>query len=439
MPTIPRMDAPSVAPAGMPAVTQSAGPVGIFGDAYKDDIALGGAVAGFGKTLVDIAADMQHQENFDKVLRMESDLKEREVSFFDDMRRNKQGQNAWGVTDTYKRWHEDLVREMSQGLDNDAQRRAFGNLAKQRLPAGIDVVGRFESSEREKSITSSAKASIESSIKSGAMSWASPVAIATNEEAIRRTAEALGQAQGWGAEEKRNFVDTAIGQLYRSMIENRATDDPLGAKAMYEQYKDKIQDGTLRTDIERKLKASVTRAEGDRIAFSLIGQGKTVPVGADATINYVIDHFEDPSGQGTPFNDTNGTLTRFGINQKANPDLDVKTITRQQAVERYRTAYWNAIDGDNLPPDVALVAFDVAIMHGPGVAKRLLAEAGGDARKLVDLREAEQRRLLTADPAKYGYARRSTATWSARGPTVTPPCAARSMPKTGRWRRTRTR
>lgn len=113
--------------------------------------------------------------------------------------------------------------------------------------------------------------------------------------------------------------------------------------------------------------------------------------------------------------DTNGTPSNFGINAKANPDVDVMNLTPQGATEIYRKRYWDAIGADKLDPRTAHVAFDTAVIAGPGKAKELLQASGGDPEKFLALREAFQNRLLAANPEKYGpYAK----AWANRTATL---------------------
>jgi hypothetical protein len=114
-------------------------------------------------------------------------------------------------------------------------------------------------------------------------------------------------------------------------------------------------------------------------------------------------------------NDSNGTPSNFGINQKANPDVDVTKLTPQGATEIYRKRYWDAIGADKMDPRTAHVAFDTAVIAGPRKAKELLAASGGDPEKFLALREAFQNRLLAANPEKYGpYAK----AWANRTATL---------------------
>ncbi len=100
--------------------------------------------------------------------------------------------------------------------------------------------------------------------------------------------------------------------------------------------------------------------------------------------------------------DTNGTPSNFGINQKANPDVDVANLTPQGATDIYRKRYWDAIGADKMDPRLAHVAFDTAVIAGPGKANELLKASGGDPEKFLALREQFQKSLLQRDPEKFG-------------------------------------
>lgn len=103
---------------------------------------------------------------------------------------------------------------------------------------------------------------------------------------------------------------------------------------------------------------------------------------------------DNDGGTGAPVN--------FGINQKANPDIDVKSLTPQKAQEIRKTRYWDAIGADKMNPAFASVAYDGAINQGVGWTKTAIAQANGDPQKLLDLREARYREIAK-NPAKRQY------------------------------------
>ncbi|MHB0965565.1 MAG: glycosyl hydrolase 108 family protein, partial [Bellilinea sp.] len=87
----------------------------------------------------------------------------------------------------------------------------------------------------------------------------------------------------------------------------------------------------------------------------------------------------------------------MGINQAANPDVDVKNLTPAKAKEIYKERYWNAIDADKLSPAAQIVAFDAAVNQGVPFAKKIIAETGGDPTKMIALRRARYEQL-SKDP-----------------------------------------
>ena len=104
-----------------------------------------------------------------------------------------------------------------------------------------------------------------------------------------------------------------------------------------------------------------------------------------------------------PKDGLSGAPAKFGINQKANPDIDVKNLTKPQAEAIYKTRYWDAIGGDSLPPKTAEIAFDAAVNQGPNYAKQLLAQTGGDPAKMLQQRAQDYTQLVQSDPRQAQY------------------------------------
>lgn len=70
-----------------------------------------------------------------------------------------------------------------------------------------------------------------------------------------------------------------------------------------------------------------------------------------------------------------GGLTKFGISQKAYPGLDIRGLTRDDAIDIYRRDYWHAVRGDDLPWAFSLPLFDCAVNQGQGTAVVLFQHA----------------------------------------------------------------
>jgi lysozyme family protein len=79
-----------------------------------------------------------------------------------------------------------------------------------------------------------------------------------------------------------------------------------------------------------------------------------------------VNHPKDPGGE-----------TNFGIAKRSYPHLNLKTITREEAIEIYRQDFWEKCKIELLPPALRLIVFDCAVNQGPGVAIGLLQAAVG--------------------------------------------------------------
>jgi lysozyme family protein len=91
----------------------------------------------------------------------------------------------------------------------------------------------------------------------------------------------------------------------------------------------------------------------------------------DSAVEFVLSH------EGGLVNDVHdpGGLTRYGISQRAYPDLDIRNLTKDDAMQIYRTDYWDRCRCDELPAGLAILLFDSAVNQGPTAAIRMLQQA----------------------------------------------------------------
>jgi lysozyme family protein len=62
--------------------------------------------------------------------------------------------------------------------------------------------------------------------------------------------------------------------------------------------------------------------------------------------------------------DDPGGATKFGIDQRSHPDVDIRSLTRSQAIGIYHADYWQKIRGDEFHGNLAWVLFDIAVNNG---------------------------------------------------------------------------
>lgn len=72
-----------------------------------------------------------------------------------------------------------------------------------------------------------------------------------------------------------------------------------------------------------------------------------------------------------------GGETKYGIAQKANPEINVRALNLEQAMEIYRRKYWIAGSCQLLSYPLAIIHFDGCVNHGVGRANRFLQRSVG--------------------------------------------------------------
>lgn len=81
-----------------------------------------------------------------------------------------------------------------------------------------------------------------------------------------------------------------------------------------------------------------------------------------------VNHPKDPGGE-----------TNWGIAKRSYPNVNIRALTREQAIAIYRRDFWDRVQGDKLPPAFAFQALDAAVNHGIGNAVRWMQRAAGVA------------------------------------------------------------
>ena len=90
-------------------------------------------------------------------------------------------------------------------------------------------------------------------------------------------------------------------------------------------------------------------------------------------VNFVIDTLEKETYTDAP--DDAGGPTKFGISKRANPDLDIAALTRDDAIRVYHERYWRPCHADLFPPGIALQFFAAFVNMRPENAVRCVQRA----------------------------------------------------------------
>lgn len=73
--------------------------------------------------------------------------------------------------------------------------------------------------------------------------------------------------------------------------------------------------------------------------------------------------------------DDPGGATKFGIDQRSHPDVDIRHLTEAQAKDIYRREYWKRVRAGDMPEKLGMVVMDIAVNNGSGRAAKWLQEA----------------------------------------------------------------
>ena len=73
--------------------------------------------------------------------------------------------------------------------------------------------------------------------------------------------------------------------------------------------------------------------------------------------------------------DDPGGVTKYGIDQRSHPKLDIKNLTKDQALEIYYETYWLGVKADRLPKGVGEVVANIGVNTGKGNASKWLQTA----------------------------------------------------------------
>ena len=72
-----------------------------------------------------------------------------------------------------------------------------------------------------------------------------------------------------------------------------------------------------------------------------------------------------------------GGVTKYGIAQNANPNVDVRSLTLNDAMRIYEKKYWFGGKCNILEYPLSIIHFDGCVNHGPGRATKFLQRAVG--------------------------------------------------------------
>ena len=377
-----------------------------------------------GTVMMRVDADMQNEAN---KLRVDDALNKAQIEA-DRLAYDKEagfttlrGENALKrpngkpLADEYSETLQASIGKISSDLGNDAQRQAFTARANNLVTSFRRQAIQHETREHNVWADGVDENTVKLRMADIGKNYSNPgvVSAAINgvddgqgnrTPGIRDSIEAMAKRNGKPKEWVYTVVSGLVSDAHKSVVLRLMDQSPTAAKKYLDDNMEAAVDHG--PALQKSLRVAVDREQGNAKAESIFND--SAPFGA--TFDSIANRVLKIEG-GYVANDAGKGETNLGINKTANPDIDIKGLTPEKAKAIYKERYWNAIGADSLPPEMRAVAFDAAVNHGPSKANKMIAEANGDPKKLIELRRAEYDRLISENPGKFGQYEKS---WSNR-------------------------
>ena len=219
-------------------------------------------------------------------------------------------------------------------------------------------------------------------------------------QGINDLADNMGLPKGSWQREK--MIRDANQNLVVNIISDMANDDQfIAADQVLEKfYKEEKLSSTAYQTLKGQLATGRAREVGVNIGDDVFTYGVENNAANQGTFEQAVSKVLMIEG-GYVLDDAGAGPTNFGINGQANKISgdDIRNLSKAQAIDIYKTRYWDVIKADNLPANIRMMAFDAAVNQGPGTALRMLKAAKTDdgtysLDRFVTLRQMQYRRTL---------------------------------------------
>jgi hypothetical protein len=385
VPRIPTYDAPQVESRALPGVRQSsvASP-SLFGAGAEQEIATGRGLMQAGTGIAAAANLMQERENADLLFRAETALKDEYLAFEGDVRNNRHGQKAWGLTRDTEKFFADQEKKHSDILTNDVQRQLFNRSVSKLRQSAVGSLSAYEAGERRKSLEESANASIVGSINLAAANAAewyakppaqvtqpageatttigpdgvpvsavnAPVEVTATRDPITglkrdilNRVQVLADINGWTPERKQFEEQKHLTNLHKQVIQNLTDKAPARAREYFEANKEEIN-GAEYDGITKVLKVGETK----QAAFDFVEKELSPELSLEDRLTAARDRFKDePEKRDAAIyeiktrNAEGETARRQGEQQAGN--VAWKVIAAGGGTSQIPAATWTAMSG----------------------------------------------------------------------------------------------
>lgn len=272
--------------------------LGSAGDSAQN---LGKGVSDAGVGIAAIGYQMQERQDMTAILQVETARKEAMVAADADMRKNRQGGNAAGVTQDVKKWWDDAAREDLAALQTDNQRDIYKRrLAATRL-SNLHSASQFEAQQSDQYLGDTTKAAVTAAINTAAANAINTatgkpdeVGIALQREAITTALAALAKRRG---EDKKGpngeasplevATSEAITRMHKEVLQALP---PEQARDYFLAHEQEI-DGSQRDAIGKAARKETADAVGQKAAKEEIAAAGGYGAGIDVILERLDQRF----------------------------------------------------------------------------------------------------------------------------------------------------
>lgn len=220
----------------------------------REQMRLGGSLQQAGGGLSAIAGKMQEQDNLQKVQSADALYKEKLQDFETDVKTNRVGVAADGISKDFEEWHQKTLGELSsKNLGNDAQRATFGTLANKNRLMARGGFADFELGEKRKVQKAAFSASLQTERDMGALAPTEGLALDRKLNIVKNI-HAFSAAQQLPDEQRQALISGELAGFHAARITSIVDKNPAGAMAYYTANQGEILDVKTRAQLEGVLK-----------------------------------------------------------------------------------------------------------------------------------------------------------------------------------------
>lgn len=314
---------------------------------------------------------------------------------------SKKGKDTFGLPDKLAGDFDKFGQEVFDGLATEEQKVAFKQKWLERNDSIRRTLYAHERQQMDGYAVDNANAGFKSAVNRGGLYYNIPEIVDKSITEARLAARQAGMFAGQSEDVIAVKELEAESAVRMAALTRMAQADPGQAIDFYQKNAHLFTAGDLATaqnmmvPVERKYKAQDA-------AKKVLSTARPLTSPSDI-IKFIMYDIE---GGDKVVIDNDGGTVKYGINHKHNnmtPE-QVAQLDDPSATAWYLNNYYKSDTLDNLPVDMRLVAADAFVNHGvDDHTKKMIADAGGDARKLIEIRRDYYKELVRKDPKNEKY------------------------------------